>query len=56
MEHLLLLYNQLREADEMIDLFYGQKIIQPTLDRMMRNRGKVIKRIQRIQIRTFNRE
>lgn len=56
MEHLLMLYQQLRLMDENISLFYGEKVMQPMLNRMLRNRRAHIKRITRYQIRTFNRE
>ena len=56
MEHLLTLYQQLRDAEDLINLFYGQTIIKPTLDRAMKRRHRLIQRIQRIQIRTRSRD
>lgn len=56
MEHLFQLWVQLRTAEEFIDLFYGQKAIKPTLDRALKHRRVLIKKISRIQIRMFDRE
>lgn len=56
MEHLLLLFQQLKQMDETISLFYGQTIIQPTLNRMLRNRRRHIKKITAYQLRYFNRD
>lgn len=56
MEHLFALYQQLRSAEEFINLFYGQKIIKPTLDRALKRRHRLIQRIQRIQIRNLSRD
>lgn len=56
MEHLLQLRDQLAYVEDFINMFYGSKIIQPTLDRAMKRRHVLIKKIARLQLRYFNHE
>jgi hypothetical protein len=56
MDNILALFDQLKWIEEHINTFYGSKVFQPTLDRMMNTRGKVLNSILRVQVRTFNRD
>jgi len=56
MEHLLVLRKQLEIMEENINLFYGQKVMKPMLNRMLRNRHIMIRKITRYQLRYFNRD
>lgn len=56
MEHLIMLRQQLEDVDKMISLFISCSGIKGTLNRMMDNRRKIIKRITRYQLRYFNRD
>lgn len=48
------LFEQLKYIEENIRIFYGDRIILPTLNRMLNNRKKLIKRILRRQIKEFD--
>jgi hypothetical protein len=48
------LFQQLKYIEENIRIFYGDRLILPTLNRMLANRRKMIKRIQRRQIKEFD--
>jgi len=49
------LFLQLKYIEDLIRIFYGQTVMQATLERMYRNRRKIMKRILRRQIKEFDR-
>ncbi len=50
------LFEQLKFVEQNINIFYGNTVIRPTLNRMLNTRKKILNRILRLQIRTFNRD
>lgn len=56
MDNILALFDNLRLIEKNLDMFFGQTVFQPALDRMMMSRRKVLQQIVQVQIRTFSRD
>lgn len=55
MDQIPQLFDQLRDVDKNISLFISYSGIERTLRNMMRHRHRTIRKIQRIQVKHFDR-